>query len=280
MATTSQQTQLRLLGLFVKLELRLLGIYIGAIVKKQEIVSRFTRQLVIANYSRQTIKTYLSALHKFLNYVALLNIEKVEEKHIEEYLYHCSTNKNYAFSTMRQVIATICFLYTKVLERPVPNALNIKMRKPETLPNVLSKEEVKLLIQANGNVKHKCILVLLYSAGLRLGELLALKTIDIDSNRKTIAVRHGKGKKDRFVMLSDKVLVLLREYYRIYKPQSFLIEGQNGGQYSAASVRAIIKKAKRMAGIRKKVTAHTLRHSFATHLLDDGTDIRYIQELL
>jgi len=113
-----------------------------------------------------------------------------------------------------------------------------------------------------------------------LGELINLKISDIDSEAMKIHVREGKGKKDRYIMLSENVLNLLREYYKIYKPKEFIIEGHKGGQYSPQSVQSVFKAAVKKAGIKKKATVHTLRHSFATHLLDDGTDIRYIQELL
>jgi site-specific recombinase XerD len=124
------------------------------------------------------------------------------------------------------------------------------------------------------------MLLLIYSAGLRLGELLNLKLGDIDSEQMRIHIIAGKGKKERYVMLSPKTLNLLREYYKEYKPKEYIFEGQNGGKYSPKSVQTLFKASLKKAGIKKKATVHTLRHSFATHLLDDGTDIRYIQELL
>ncbi len=181
---------------------------------------------------------------------------------------------------MKQVLATIRFLYLNVLEKPIPKSLNIKFKRPQTLPVVLSKEEVSKLIKVTSNLKHKTILLLIYSAGLRLGELLNLKIGDIDSKRFKIHVVQGKGKKDRYVVLSEKLLQLLREYFKKYGPKEYLIEGGKGGRYSDKSVQSLMKQAVKKAGIRKKATVHTLRHSFATHLLDDGTDIRFIQELL
>jgi len=130
------------------------------------------------------------------------------------------------------------------------------------------------------NLKHKCIISLAYSAGLRLGEVINLKLLDIDSKRNYIIVRQGKGKKDRYSLLSARVLELLRIYFKAYQPKEFLFEGQFGGPYSATSIHNILKAAVEKAGIKKRVTVHTLRHSFATHLLERGTDIRYIQELL
>ena len=142
------------------------------------------------------------------------------------------------------------------------------------------KKNVVKLIKVTSNLKHKTILLLIYSAGLRLGELLNLKLGDIDSETMKIHIRQSKGKKDRYIMLSENALKLLREYYKLYKPKVYIIEGQKGGKYSPKSVQNIFKAALKKAGIKKKATVHTLRHSFATHLLDEGTDIRYIQELL
>lgn len=249
-------------------------------MKKQILLSTFEKKLKIANYSDRTIKTYMSALKLFLDYVAGLKVNEVDDSIIENYLYFCKTKRNYSFSSMKQVIASIRFLYLHVLEKPLPNVLNIKMKKPDTLPVVLSREEVKKLVTVTSNLKHKVILLLIYSAGLRLGELLNLRIGDIDSGRMKIHVRQAKGKKDRYVVLSEKLLPLLREYYGKYRPRDYLIEGVKGGRYSEKSVQSIMKQALKKAGIRKKATVHTLRHSFATHLLDDGLDIRFIQELL
>ena len=249
-------------------------------MKKQEILEKFSKQIRIENYSEQTIKNYLSALNLFLKYIQNLNIKEVTDKDIQDYLYYCKSKKKYSYSSMKQVIAAISYLYKKVFNKPIPDALNVKFRKPNTLPNVLSQKEISKILSVTTNLKHKTILLLIYSAGLRLGELLNLKISDIDSQSMKIHIRQGKGKKDRYIMLSENVLNILREYYKMYKPEEFIIEGQNGGKYSPKSVQSVFKRALLKAGIKKKATVHTLRHSFATHLLDDGTDIRYIQELL
>ncbi len=249
-------------------------------MKKQEIINRFIRQLEIENYSTQTVKNYTSAINGFLAYLESVKTDKVDDNQIKDYLHLCAKEKKYSFSSMKHVIASIRYLYAKVLDKPIPGALNIELRKPQKLPLVLSKEEIKRLIKAKSNLKHKAMLLLLYSAGLCLGELLNLKLEDIDSSAMKIRVRQGKGKKDRYVMLSQNALNLLREYYKAYHPKIYVFEGQSGGMYSPKSVQSVFKSALKKAGIRKKATVHTLRHSFATHLLDEGTDIRYIQELL
>ena len=143
-------------------------------------------------------------------------------------------------------------------------------RKEERLPEVLSKEEIRRMIRVTGNLKHRCMISLLYSAGLRRGELLKLKITDIDSKRRLIKVVQGKGNKDRFTLLSGHVLAELRQYYREYRPATHLFEGPKGQRYSGSSVVKIVARAARWAGIQKRVTPHMLRHSFATHLLEEG----------
>ncbi|CAN0323581.1 unnamed protein product, partial [Chrysoparadoxa australica] len=152
--------------------------------------------------------------------------------------------------------------------------------KLETLPKVISKESVIKMIKSCKNIKHRCIISLLYSAGLRRAELLNLKISDIHSDRMMICVNQGKGKKDRYTLLSSRLLEDLRSYYRLYKPKEFLFESQSGDRYSETSVSKIVTRAAKKAGIKIRVTPHMLRHSFATHLLENGTDLRYIQTLL
>ena len=249
-------------------------------MKKQEIIIRFIKQARIENYSEATVKNYASALKLFLQWVSELKVDKISDDDIQNYLYFCKQKKQYSFSSMKQVLATIRFLYGKVFHQAVPKVLDIKLRKPVYLPTVLSAKDISRLIRVTNNLKHKIILLLIYSGGLRLGELLNLKIGDIDSESMKVHIRQAKGKKDRYIMLSVKTLLMLRDYYKKYQPKDFLIEGQKGGKYSPTSVQSVFKTALKKSGIKKKVTVHSLRHSFATHLLDKGTDIRYIQELL
>ena len=154
-------------------------------------------------------------------------------------------------------------------------------KRAKLLPNVLSKEEIKLILNAHSNIKHKMMLSLIYSCGLRCGELLALQPVHIDSKRNLVLLKNAKGKKDRIAPLSPKILEMLREYYIVYKPSNYLFEGQIKGQpYDARSLQLILKQALKKVRITKPATLHWLRHSFATHLLESGTDLRYIQELL
>ena len=156
-----------------------------------------------------------------------------------------------------------------------------RLKRAHLLPNVLSKEDVCLILSAQRNLKHRAMLSLIYSCGLRRGELLNLKLEDIDSKRGLVIIRMAKGKKDRVTPLSEKVLVMLREYLKAYKPKIWLFEGQCAGErYDERSLASVLKQALEKCKINKPVTLHWLRHSYATHLLESGTDLRYIQELL
>jgi len=153
-------------------------------------------------------------------------------------------------------------------------------KKERKLPSVISKEEIKAILEAPRNTKHKVMLSLIYACGLRRSELIHLKPLDVDSKRKLLIVRQSKGNKDRVVPLSEKIIEMLREYYKVYRPKEWLFEGRfEGDQYSTTSLQKILKQALRYANINKPVTLHWLRHSYATHLLENGTDVRFIQEI-
>jgi len=154
------------------------------------------------------------------------------------------------------------------------------MKKPNSLPNILTVDEVRRIINSITNLKHRAIISIIYSCGLRISEAVNLKINDIDSSAMTVKIVNAKGRNDRIVMLSEKLLSLLREYFKEYKPKVYLFEGQQGEQYSTRSIQQIFNNAVKKVGIKKKVTVHSLRHSFESHLLDNGTDIRFIQELL
>jgi len=178
------------------------------------------------------------------------------------------------------MVNSIKFYYEAVLGMPNRFYHIERPKKQDTIPKVISKEDIGKMIITINNIKHKCIISLLYSAGLRRSELIDLTLKDIDSKRMVIQIRQGKGYKDRITLLSTNMLVQLRVYYKQWKPKEYLLEGQNGGQYSTTSIQKIVAKAGQQAGVVQKVTPHMLRHSFATHLLEDGVNLRYIQELL
>lgn len=178
------------------------------------------------------------------------------------------------------MINAIKFYYEKVLGQERKTYYVQRPKKSKQLPEVLSEPDVVRILKACENIKHKCILMLVYSAGLRLGEVVNLKVWDIHYDRKQVFIKGGKGKKDRYSILSEAAIGYLNKYAEQYRPDDWLFEGQYGGQYSKRSVQQIFKGALKKSGISKRATLHTLRHSFATHLLEKGVNLRYIQELL
>ncbi|MEQ9288711.1 MAG: tyrosine-type recombinase/integrase [Cyclobacteriaceae bacterium] len=237
-------------------------------------------QLQVQRYSMSTQQSYYHAFRAFLRFVYPLPLHQVGKQQVYEYHQQMILGKKLSRSSQNQSINAIKFYLEHVLGQDRQFFDLKRPKKVEKLPGVLSTEEVGLILKNTLNIKHKAILTTLYSAGLRMGELLNLKIADIDSANMRIWVREGKGCKDRLTTLSSHLLVLLRLYYQEYRPKEYLFEGQGGGMYSSTSVRKILYRAVKKAGIRKKTRPHTLRHSFATHLLEQGVNLRYIQTLL
>ncbi len=239
----------------------------------------YFQKLEIKKYSLNTAKTYITLFEVFLNYYKDNEPLSLNENDIRNYLESLVKN-NRSNSYINQSINAIKFYYEIVLGMPNRFYDIERPRKEEKLPTVLSKEEIARMLSKLINIKHKCLVGLLYSSGLRLGELLSLKIAAIDSDRMLIHIVGAKGNKDRYTILSEALLSDLRKYYLVYRPKKYLFEGVYGNKYSETSVQRVVKRAAKWAGIRKKVSPHTLRHSFATHLLENGTDLRYIQNLL
>ncbi len=247
-----------------------------------KLIANFEQKLKIERYSPNSIRNYSSSVRSFLN-VAKLKFNSPEQlgvEEIEKYIFWKIEKYKISFSHQRIIVASLDKFYTLVLKTYLDLKHLYPSRKEKALPNYLSKQEVKKLLARIDNLKHRSIVKLLYGCGLRLSELINLKISDINSDTMTIRIRNAKGNKDRIVMLSNVILVDLRNYFIQYKPNVYLFEGQGGGLYTARSVQNLVQDAAEKAGITKKVTPHVLRHSFATHLLENGTDIRYIQELL
>jgi site-specific recombinase XerD len=245
-----------------------------------DITKKYKRLLLQKRYSPNTQRVYSHYFNDFITYFKGANVADLTKEQINNYILTLIKSQNISISQQNQRINAIKFYYEKLLGREKQYYELYRPNKEHKLPKVLSKNEVKKILNSCDNMKHKCILMLIYSAGLRRSELINLKILDIDSERMVINIKGAKGKKDRISLLSDNLLQLLRKYYKKYIPKVYLFEGQNGGKYSPTSVANILKKASLKAGIKKKVTPHMLRHSFATHLLEQGTDLRYIQELL
>lgn len=248
------------------------------IFNKQHIYNA-KQKLTLKGYSQKTIKNYINAIKRFDEYINK-DFSKVTANEIIEYQLMLMENKR-SHSYINQFISSLKFLYQQVLRTNLDISQLSRPKKQKTLPKVLSSEEVKKIIQSLQNKKHKTMLYIIYSAGLRVSEAASLRIKDIDSQRMMIKVSQGKGRKDRYVMLSTAVLEQLRIYYKQYKPKYWLFEGsEKCSHISDRTIQRIFKNACEISGIKKNASVHSLRHSFATHLLESGTDLRIIQELL
>ena len=238
------------------------------------------QKLIELRYSEHTRRTYTSAFEEFINYYHCHDISAINEPMIVAFIRYLVTDRKVSTTYQNQAINAIKFYYEKVLGGARKVYYIDRPRSEKTLPVILHTSEIAAIFKQVENLKHKTLLMLAYSTGMRISEIVNLKIGDIDSQRKQIKIVQGKGKKDRYTVLSEKVLPLLREYYKEYKPEIYMFEGARGKQYSTTSIQNILHMAVTRAGIKKRVTMHTLRHSFATHLLEQGTDLRYIQSLL
>ena len=246
-----------------------------------KLIEQYRKYLSSKRYAESTIKTYSEALRVFFRFFHDKPIDEIDNNDLIHFNNEYILKNRYSQCYQNQVVNAIKLFYRKIQQRKLEIDLIERPRTEKKLPNVLSKEEVKSILEALDNIKHKTMLCLIYACGLRRSELIQLKINDIDSKRGVLIIRQSKGKKDRIVPLSERIIVLLREYYQIYKPEIYLFEGQQVGfSYSEKSLESVMKKAKQVAKINKPVTLHWLRHSYATHLLECGTDLRYIQELM
>jgi site-specific recombinase XerD len=247
---------------------------------EKKILNNFYLFLKGKRYSQSTIQTYTIFVADFINFHTKTPLEELTNRDVELFIETVFIERNYSVSSQRQFISALKIFTVFYPQIKINNLSLERPKKSRTLPSVLSQEEVLRIIQYTQNIKHRAILTLLYSCGLRIGELINLKLADFHVERKQLIVKKGKGRKDRYVSLADSFLPLLSNYYLSYKPTIYFVEGQNGGKYSAESIRSFLRKSCKKAGIRKLVTPHTLRHSYATHLLENGVDLRYIQTLL
>jgi integrase/recombinase XerD len=244
-------------------------------------IEKFKQWMRSKRYSESTINTYSEALKSFLVFYRDKAVADINNEDVIVYNNEYILKNNLSASFQNQTVNAIKLFFMTIRETKMMVDKIHRPKRAKVLPNVLSKEEIKLILNAHSNIKHKMMLSLIYACGLRRSELLQLKPADIDSMRGIVIIRQAKGKKDRIAPLSEKILILLREYYAISKPKIWLFEGQTvGEQYSEQSLQSVLKQALQKVGNTKPVTLHWLRHSYATHLLESGTDLRYIQELL
>jgi site-specific recombinase XerD len=243
-------------------------------------LARCFQIIVLKGYSENTAKNYISALRTFFKYFEKENLREISKEQIEGYVFEMIQKYRISDSTQNGIVNAIKCYYEHVLEQPREYYNITRPKKSTSLPNVLSKEEVKAIINQPKNLKHRAILHCIYGAGLRVGEVRRLRIKDVHSSEGYLFIKDAKGKKDRHTVLSPYLLAILREYYRKFKPSYWLFEGRDGGQYSSASIQSKYREAVEKTKSNPWSTPHTLRHCFATHLMEQGVNIRYIQAAL
>lgn len=235
--------------------------------------------LKLSYYSTKTQKTYLGHAEKLIQFHKK-GLDDIDKNDIKKYLLSLIDRNNSAVY-IDQTISAFRYLYINVRNTDEADFDIKRPKREKKLPSVLSESEVYRIIECIDNLKHRAIIILIYSAGLRISEAAQLKIEDIDSSRKLIHIKGAKGKKDKYTILSNITLELLRQYFKMYRPENWLFEGQKGeGHIAVRSIQKVFEKSAIKAGLKKKASVHTLRCSFATHLMQNGTDLRYIQELL
>lgn len=257
-------------------------------IKKERVISEQNKQVIRdfvkflkgKYYSESTVKTYFTFIADFIEYIKDKPLKELNNRDVEKFVEDVFVPRKYSVSTYRQMISAIkqfkefyplCKIDSIELKRP---------KKSRILPTVLSQEEILDLLKHTKNSKHRAVLALLYSSGLRIGELIDLELTNINIDRRQVIVKNAKGRKDRYVVLAESFLPLLHNYFMTYQPKKYFVEGLNDKRYSASSIRKFLERSCKSANINKRVTPHTLRHSYATHLLENGIGLRYIQELL
>jgi site-specific recombinase XerD len=232
------------------------------------------------HYAQKTIRSYVSTVAQYAKFHGKCP-SKLDNIHVGQYLDHLCESR-VSTSTLNITHSALRWFYSRVMKRAWNDQVFRRPRREKRLPQVLSPEEVKAIINSTNNLKHYALLMLLYSSGLRPGEVIKIRSSDIDAERMMLRVRQGKGHKDRYTIISPICLQVLRRYWKEYRPKGgWLFEGEKTGQsYSASSLQQLFRKARQKAGIRKHVSPHSFRHSFATHLLEEGVDTLTIKELL
>jgi len=248
---------------------------------ESEKIKELRTWLQVRRYSPSTIRTYTEMTSTFLCFIYPKTAAEEVGNDIQRFVSEYILKRGLSYSYQNQLVNALKIFYREIMKQELQYEQVRRPRPEHKLPNVLSKDEVKKVLEALRNNKHKTMLSLIYACGLRRGELLNILPSDIESDRGLLIIRQGKGKKDRIVPLSPKILLMLREYHKEYKPEHWLFEGEKAGtRYGERTIEQVLKKAIFLAKIKKPVTLHWLRHSYATHLHESGVDIRYIQELL
>jgi integrase/recombinase XerD len=243
-------------------------------------LKEYDKYLKWKRLSESTLKSYYGGVTRFLTYYHNHSISELTNNHVNEYMYYL-VEKGYSSSAQNIAISSIKMFYSKIVNKNLNIDSIERPRRSRPLPKVIAREDIEKMLAGINNIKHKAALLLIYSLGLRRSELINLQLKDIDSKRLTINIRNAKGKKDRTLPVSETLMKRIIAYYKMYKPKQYLFEGTIAGrQYSSVSLQKIFHKNMDRVKPGNTFTLHCLRHSYATHLLENGTDIRYIQELL
>ena len=246
----------------------------------KQVIRAFVSYLRGLRLSESTVKTYFTFVADFVEFIGEKPLNELTNLDVRLFIENQVQYKRYAISTHRQLVSAIKHFGTFLPDSQLSVEELKRPRKSSYLPTVLSKEEVIDLLRATKNLKHRAVLALLYSAGLRISEVIKLKLKDIDIDRRQLIIKNAKGRKDRMVVLAESFIPLYQNYYMTYLPKIYFVENPKGGVYSPNSIRKFLSTASQRAGIEKHVTPHTLRHSYATHLIENGVGLRYVQDLL
>ncbi|NER11632.1 Site-specific recombinase XerD [Muriicola jejuensis] len=245
-----------------------------------DILKKYTHYLEGLRMSPSTVTTYRSFIVFLLLFWKERPLSELDNPAVQRFIEVVVKRRKYGISTHRQLVSALKHFGDRFLESGIEPEVLKRPKRSRILPNVLSKEEVIDLLRATYNLKHRMVLALLYSCGLRISEVLELRIANIDIDRRQVVILNSKGRKDRYVVLAESTVPLLINYISSYRPRNYLFNGTDHGPYSSTSIRAFLKRSCRRAGIRKRVTPHTLRHSYATHLIENGVNLRIVQELL
>lgn len=248
--------------------------------KNQLAFTKFIDQLKLKAYSKNTVRTYVTEFAHLLRTIKNHPVEELTQERLKDYFLYCIKKENIKENHLSSRINAIKFYFEKVLHHEKMFFDIPRPKTPKLLPKMLTKSEIKKIFKHTENSKHLLMLQLCYGMGLRVSEIVNLKISHINSENMTVLISGAKGKKDRYTNLPNSILPLLRNYYKEYKPKDYLFEGQYGGAYTVRSVQSVFKQAMQKAKINKTIGIHGLRHSYATHLIESGADIRFLQELL
>jgi integrase/recombinase XerD len=245
------------------------------------LIEKMRQWMQYRRYSESSISTYCDSVKTFLAWIYPKTAEQIVPSDMNRFVNEYVLKNGFSYAFQNQVVNASKIFFREVMYCDFDVDKFERPRREHKLPNVLSMDEVKKILDVIKNIKHRTMLSLIYACGLRRSELINLKIKDVDSKRGFLTIRQSKGNKDRMIPISDQIVEMLREYYKLYRPEFWLFEGNTrGDQYTASSLEKVLKKSIEDSGIKKPVTLHWLRHSYATHLLESGTDLRYIQHLL